>query len=56
MNLTTDLPALVAQATAAQARERCGRDGRHPVPVGDGVRTCDCGLVSRHPAPAEATR
>lgn len=48
-----NLPELARMARAAQDRERCGRDGRHPVPDGDGIQTCPCGTVSRHPAPTK---
>lgn len=35
---------------------RCGAEGRHPIPDGEGVRSCACGLVTRHPAQPKETR
>lgn len=32
-------------------RDRCGPEGLHRVMPGDGVRSCPCGMVTRHPAP-----
>ena len=37
------------EAVAAARESGCGPDGRHVVPDGDGVRSCPCGAVTRHP-------